>query len=172
MSVYSSRVNCIDDYLSSLIFGKLTTSFTKFATYQGILSTQGNNPDPTVLAAFNAARQDLKSSAGDNASYLVYIGIGMLVCTYTYMLVWQWTGEVNAKRVRERYLQAVLRQDIAYFDELGAGEVATRIETDTHLVHSGIAEKVPTAVQYISTFITGFVCKLPWSFAVTVLTSP
>jgi ATP-binding cassette subfamily B (MDR/TAP) protein 1 len=136
------------------------------------LSTQGNNPDPTVLAAFNAARQDLKHSAGNNASYLVYIGIGMLVCTYTYMLVWQWTGEVNAKRVRERYLQAVLRQDIAYFDELGAGEVATRIETDTHLVHSGIAEKVPTAVQYISTFITGFVCKLPWSFAVTVLTSP
>lgn len=96
----------------------------------------------------------------------------MLVCTYTYMLVWQWTGEVNAKRVRERYLQAVLRQDIAYFDELGAGEVATRIETDTHLVHSGIAEKVPTAVQYISTFITGFVCKFCRTFAVTVLTSP
>ena len=85
--------------------------------------------------------------------------LGMLVCTYTYMLVWQWTGEVNATRVRDRYLQAVLRQDIAYFDELGAGEVATRIETDTHLVHSGIAEKVPTAVQYMSTFITGFVCK-------------
>ena len=36
-----------------------------------------------------------------------------------------------SKRVRENYLRAVLRQDIAYFDNVGAGEVATRIQTDT-----------------------------------------
>jgi ATP-binding cassette subfamily B (MDR/TAP) protein 1 len=47
------------------------------------------------------------------------------------MSVWTYTGEVNAKRIRERYLQAVLRQEIAYFDDVGAGEVATRIQTDT-----------------------------------------
>ena len=55
----------------------------------------------------------------------------MLVCTYLYMYIWVYTGEVNAKRIRERYLQAVLRQDIAFFDNVGAGEVATRIQTDT-----------------------------------------
>ena len=55
----------------------------------------------------------------------------MFVCTYTYMYIWVYTGEVNAKRIRERYLQAVLRQDIAFFDNVGAGEVATRIQTDT-----------------------------------------
>jgi len=47
------------------------------------------------------------------------------------MYVWVYTGEINAKRIRERYLQAVLRQDIAFFDNVGAGEVATRISTDT-----------------------------------------
>ena len=57
----------------------------------------------------------------------------MFVCTYLYMLVWVYTGEINAKRIRERYLQAVLRQDIAYFDKVGAGEVATRIQTDTRV---------------------------------------
>jgi len=36
-----------------------------------------------------------------------------------------------AKRIREKYLRAVLRQDIAFFDNVGAGEVATRIQTDT-----------------------------------------
>jgi len=49
------------------------------------------------------------------------------------MYVWVYTGEVNAKRVREHYLQAVLRQDIAFFDNVGAGEVATRIQTDTRM---------------------------------------
>ena len=67
----------------------------------------------------------------------------MFVCTYTYMYIWVYTGEVNAKRVREAYLRAVLRQDIAFFDNVGAGEVATRIQTDTrkllwHLLSSHI----------------------------------
>ena len=47
------------------------------------------------------------------------------------MYTWVYTAEVLAKRVRERYLQAVLRQDVAYFETVGAGEVATRIQTDT-----------------------------------------
>jgi ATP-binding cassette subfamily B (MDR/TAP) protein 1 len=52
------------------------------------------------------------------------------------MSVWVYTGEVSAKRLRERYLGAILRQDIAFFDHVGAGEVATRIQTDTRtLVH-------------------------------------
>lgn len=55
----------------------------------------------------------------------------MFVCTGVYMSVWVYTGEVSAKRLRERYLGAILRQDIAFFDHVGAGEVATRIETDT-----------------------------------------
>ena len=55
----------------------------------------------------------------------------MFVCTFTYMTSWVYTGEVNAKRIRERYLKAILRQDIAFFDNVGAGEVATRIQTDT-----------------------------------------
>ena len=58
-------------------------------------------------------------------------GVGSLVCTFLYMYVWVYTGEVNAKRIREHYLRATLRQEVAYFDKVGAGEVATRIQTDT-----------------------------------------
>lgn len=47
------------------------------------------------------------------------------------MNIWVYTAEIGAKRLRERYLQATLRQNISYFDGVGAGEVATRIQTDT-----------------------------------------
>jgi ATP-binding cassette subfamily B (MDR/TAP) protein 1 len=40
------------------------------------------------------------------------IGIGMFITTWAYMFIWNWTGEVNAKRVRERYLHATLRQEV------------------------------------------------------------
>jgi hypothetical protein len=55
----------------------------------------------------------------------------MFFCTFAYMCIWVHTGEVGAKRLRERYLEAVLRQDIAFFDDVGAGAVATHIQTDT-----------------------------------------
>ena len=60
------------------------------------------------------------------------------------MYIWVYTAEVNAKRIRERYLQAVLRQDIAFFDNVGAGEVATRIQTDTRT--SIISMHVPSCI--------------------------
>lgn len=55
----------------------------------------------------------------------------MFFCNYIYMITWVYTGEINAKRIRERYFRAVLRQNLAYFDNVGAGEITTRIQGDT-----------------------------------------
>jgi ABC-type multidrug transport system fused ATPase/permease subunit len=57
----------------------------------------------------------------------------MFICTYIYMCTWVYTAEVTAKRIRERYLKAILRQDVAFFDKVGPGEVTTRIQTDTRM---------------------------------------
>ncbi|KJA18017.1 hypothetical protein HYPSUDRAFT_169806 [Hypholoma sublateritium FD-334 SS-4] len=133
--------------LMSLLFGSLTQDFVNFSQ---ILM------DPARSGEIPAAGAEFRHSAGRSATFLVCIGIGMFVCTYTYMYIWVYTGEVNAKRIRERYLQAVLRQDIAFFDDVGAGEVATRIQTDTHLVQQGISEKVALVANFLSAFVTGF----------------
>lgn len=84
-------------------------------------------------------------------------GVGMFVTTYTFMVIWNQNAELAAKRMRERYLQSILRQDIAFFDNVGAGEVATRIQNDTGLVQLGISEKVPLVLSLISTFFTGYI---------------
>ncbi|KAF9242533.1 P-loop containing nucleoside triphosphate hydrolase protein [Melanogaster broomeanus] len=105
----------------------------------------------------DAAAAGFRRSAASGATYLVCIGVGMFVCTYAYMAIWVYTGEVNSKRIREKYLEAILRQDITYFDNVGAGEVATRIQTDTHLVQQGMSEKVALALNFIAAFLTGFI---------------
>jgi ATP-binding cassette, subfamily B (MDR/TAP), member 1 len=115
----------------------------------------------------------------------------MFVCTYIYMNVWIYTSEATAKRIRERYLRAILRQDIAFFEKVGAGEVATRIQTDTRtwfcrflshielptayitdLVQQGLSEKVPLVVGFFSAFVTGFVLALirNWRLALAMST--
>ncbi|KZP07050.1 P-loop containing nucleoside triphosphate hydrolase protein [Athelia psychrophila] len=127
--------------LMSLIFGNLTQ---QGATRHAAARLPG------VVAAF-------RTGAAQDASYLVYIGVGMFACTFIYMYTWVYTGEVGSKRLREGYLRAVLRQDVGFFDGVGAGEVATRIMTDTHLVQQGTSEKVALCVNFLAAFATGFI---------------
>ena len=113
--------------MMSLLFGNLTKEFVDFTT-TSMLAKAG---DPDAIADLPERAAKFRRVAALDASYLTYIGIAIFVATYVYMFTWVYTGEINAKRTRERYLEATLRQDIAYFDKVGAGEVATRIQTDT-----------------------------------------
>ncbi|KAF8176085.1 P-loop containing nucleoside triphosphate hydrolase protein [Pholiota molesta] len=131
--------------LMSLLFGNLTQAFIQFGA------------DVSHGKDVSQSAQKFKDASAKDALYIFIIGIGMGFSTWLFMAIWTYTGEVNAKRLRERYLQAILRQDIAYFDNVGAGEVATRIQSDTHLVQQGTSEKVAMAVEQFSSFVTGFV---------------
>lgn len=121
--------------LMTLIFGRLAQDFVAFTTalevYQSVESSGNATAISSATLDFDSAASALRRGAAQNASYLTYIGVAMAACTWIYMYLWIYTGEINAKRIREKYLQAILRQDIAYFDRVGAGEVATRIQTDT-----------------------------------------
>ncbi|TXT05079.1 hypothetical protein VHUM_03899 [Vanrija humicola] len=134
----------------TIIFGNLTSSFTRFAIISAQIAGEGSSAE--MAAALDEAKRHLKKEAGNSALYLMAIGIGMFVCTYAYMLIWNYTSEAQGKRIRERYLRA-----IAWFDQMGAGEVATRIQTDCHLVQTAVSEKIAITIQHVSTFIAGFV---------------
>ena len=151
-----------------LLFGNLTRDFINFQT-AAAFAVDPNNA--TAQAQLPIAQENFKHTAALDASYLVYIGryfcaqesfvlhllilpvllgVGTLACTFIYMYAWAYTGEINAKRLRENYLRAVLRQDIAYFDDVGAGEVTTHIQTNTrmllykhlHLFHSRVYSRL------------------------------
>jgi len=105
--------------LMTLIFGRLTTDFNAFAMFTRDFGA-GAIPSPEDLIRLQAAKDNLKRSAGNNALYLMAIGIGMFLTTWAYMFIWNWTGEVNAKRIREKYLHATLRQDVSVFESCWA----------------------------------------------------
>jgi len=50
-----------------------------------------------------------------------------------------------------------MRQNIGFFDKLGAGEITTRITADTNLVQDGISGKVGLTLAAVATFITAFI---------------
>lgn len=89
--------------------------------------------------------------------YFVYLAIGTFITTYVSTVGFIWVGERCSGKIRERYLKAMLRQNIAFFDKLGAGEVTTRITADTNLIQDGISEKFGVTLNALSTFISAYV---------------
>ena len=87
----------------------------------------------------------------------VYLAIGEFVLVYCGTAGFIYTGAHIAAKVREEYLKAILRQNIGYFDKLGAGEVTTRITADTNLVQDAISQKVALTLTGVATFITAFI---------------
>lgn len=56
---------------------------------------------------------------------------------------WMWTGERQSTKMRIKYLEAALNQDIQYFDtEVRTSDVVFAINTDAVMVQDAISEKV------------------------------
>jgi ATP-binding cassette subfamily B (MDR/TAP) protein 1 len=68
--------------------------------------------------------------------YFVYLGIASFVSVYVGMLGFSYTGERITQQIRELYLRAIFRQNIAFFDFLGSGEITTRISSGMFLIRS------------------------------------
>lgn len=111
--------------LMTLIFGRLTTAFNVFAVV--LISIEKEGLTPTNIARLADAKKTLKKDAGDNALYLMAIGLGLFVCTYAYMLIWNWTSEKQSKRMREVYLRSVLRQEVSEACAIDAHTAPTQL---------------------------------------------
>ncbi|KAJ5366477.1 hypothetical protein N7541_000418 [Penicillium brevicompactum] len=88
---------------------------------------------------------------------IVYIGIAYLVLIYIYVFSWNMTGERLAQRLREKYFKSILRQDVAFFDNLPAGEVSSRITGDITTIQQGTSEKVGIVINAVAFFVTAYI---------------
>ncbi|BGP40038.1 hypothetical protein JCM10449v2_003996 [Rhodotorula kratochvilovae] len=154
--------------LYTVIFGNLTKAFTDYGT----ATLNARTGEPAALEALRAAKSNVLSRVNEQALLLVYIGIATFFAVYISTLAFIVTGERITRRIRERYLHAVLRQNIAFFDKLSPGEVTSRIENDTHLIQEGISDKFALLLLYAATFFGGFVVALVrcWRLALVLST--
>jgi ATP-binding cassette subfamily B (MDR/TAP) protein 1 len=101
--------------------------------------------------------------------YFLYLGIGEFVMTYLSTVCCIYAGEHITSKIREQYLAAILRQNIAFFDKLGAGEITTRITADTNLIQEGISEKVGLTLTALATFFAAFIIAFVKNWKLTLI---
>ncbi|GMP61192.1 hypothetical protein CsSME_00023745 [Camellia sinensis var. sinensis] len=85
---------------------------------------------------------------------------------------WMWTGERQSTKMRIKYLEAALNQDIPFFDtEVRTSDVVFAINTDAVMVQDAISEKLGNFLHYMATFVSGFVVGFTavWQLALVTL---
>ncbi|KAE8691550.1 ABC transporter B family member 18 [Hibiscus syriacus] len=79
-------------------------------------------------------------------------------CLWWIRWVFPKTSERQASRMRTRYLKAVLRQDVGYFDlnVTSTAEVVTSVSNDSLIIQDVLSEKVPSLLTTGALFIGSY----------------
>ncbi|KAI5665259.1 hypothetical protein M9H77_24582 [Catharanthus roseus] len=106
------------------------------------------------------------------AFYFLVVGAAIWASSWAEISCWMWTGERQSTRMRIKYLEAALNQDIQFFDtEIRTSDVVYAINTDAVMVQDAISEKLGNFIHYMATFVSGFVVGFSavWQLALVTL---
>ncbi|KAJ6803456.1 PGP1 isoform X1 [Iris pallida] len=129
---------------------------------------------------------DLVDSFGSNADnpdimcrevvkygfYFLVVGAAIWGSSWAEISCWMWTGERQTTKMRMRYLESALSQDMEYFDtHVRTSDVIYAINADAVLVQDAISEKLGNFIHYMATFLAGFLVGFTavWQLALVTL---
>ncbi|KAI9003540.1 ABC transporter [Gaertneriomyces semiglobifer] len=131
--------------LIGILFGDLVNEFSL-----KLSSTERyNSLTPDDLDTF-------KDNVDAKVLKLLFVAIGYFILTYIYTASWSMIGERVTKRLREEYVGKVLRMEVGWVDQTGAGEISNTLTTSIQSIHVGTSEKVGIFIQSLAYFIIAF----------------
>lgn len=115
----------------------------------------------------------LSSNVSDFTLYYVYLGIAEFVFIYVATVGFYHSGERITRNLRREYLKATIRQNIAFFDTLNAGQVTQRITADMNVIQEGITSKISLCLTALATFLSAVVISfiMYWKLALILLST-
>ncbi|MCO5571430.1 hypothetical protein L7F22_025170 [Adiantum nelumboides] len=106
------------------------------------------------------------------ALHSLYVGLVAALGYFFQVFCWMITGERQAERIRCLYLQNLLRQDMAFFDqEVSTGAIVESMLADTFSIKQATGEKVGKLVQIAGSVISGYVIAFTQGWKLTLFVS-
>ena len=126
-----------------------------------------------VITSIGSNFNDTEKSVAEVKRVVIqftYVGAIICVTSYIQMCAFSMSAENQTKRIREKYLHAILRQDIAWHDTSKNNEsLNSRLSADTQLIFEGLADKVGVALSSLISFVTGFVIAFCYGWRMTLV---
>ncbi|KAF8664309.1 hypothetical protein HU200_054858 [Digitaria exilis] len=119
--------------------------------------------------------QQFSSKMNENVRNTLFLAAAHWIAAFLEAYCWTRTAERQSSRMRARYLRAVLRQDVEYFD-LNAGstssEAVTTISGDAVAVQDALSDKVPNLVMNASLFVSSYAVAFALLWRLTLVSLP
>ncbi|KAI9128620.1 hypothetical protein K1719_000103 [Acacia pycnantha] len=106
--------------------------------------------------------------------YFVYLGLAVMALAFMEGYCWSKTSERQVLRIRFKYLEAVLRQEVGFFNsqEATTSDIINSISKDTSLFQELLSEKVPLFLMHSSSFISGIAFSTYFSWRLAIVSYP
>ncbi|WCJ42579.1 ABC transporter family protein [Euphorbia peplus] len=104
----------------------------------------------------------------------VYLGLAVMVVAFMEGYCWSKTSERQVLKIRYKYLESVLQQEVGFFEsqEATTSEIINSISKDTSLIQELLSEKVPIFLMHASVFISGIAFSTYFSWRLTIVAFP
>ncbi|PLB43454.1 ABC multidrug transporter SidT [Aspergillus steynii IBT 23096] len=142
LGILSAIASGVPFPLIGILFGQLLDDFN------GVTCGESDSSDSDA---------QYQSDINSKILIIVYLAIAQVVTIYCHLTCWSLNGARLAQRLRETYLQNLLRQEPSYFDDLPPGEIASRLNGDIQAIRSGTSEKVGICLSSLSFFVTAYI---------------
>ncbi|KAM5471975.1 putative ABC-type xenobiotic transporter [Microsporum audouinii] len=105
--------------------------------------------------------------------YYVYVLITAMVTWFVSTAGFNFAGARITRRIKMRYFAAVLKQNMALFDDNGTGDILSHLTDDTKAIQNAISSKLSQTVSAFGTFVTTIVVcfVLDWVLMLEMLWS-
>lgn len=137
--------------LLTVIFGQLAGTFADFA--RGDVTSE-----------------ELRHKSSQFTLYYIYLAVAEFVLIYGSTVGFYYAGERVTQRIRHAYLDATVRQNMAYFDTQGVGIVTNHIASDMNQIQESLTSKLPLALTAAANFGSAFVIAfiMSWKLALVL----
>jgi ABC-type multidrug transport system fused ATPase/permease subunit len=102
---------------------------------------------------------------------LISIAAGMWFVGYLYWVLLSQFSYRVANRIKKRYLEAILRQECAWFDQTNYTELSAKISRECQAIQRGLSEKAGTVTMNVCMFLSGLAVGfyMGWAMALALM---
>ena len=106
-----------------------------------------------LLARAQEEGQGVQDVLDQYTIFYTYLIVAALVTWFVSTAGFNFTGAKVARNIRVIFFAAVLKQNMAIFDSLGAGPIVSQLTADTDGIQDAISSKLSQTIAALGTFI-------------------
>ena len=112
---------------------------------------------------------ELVDTVEETSFYILYLAAGAAVTSYVQVACFTLAAQRQSLRIRKLYFQALVRQEMAWYDTHKTGALSSRISSDIPQIQEALGDKVGSFLQFLGMFLAGFIVGFVYGWKLTLV---